>query len=142
MKNAGFVLLILTLTMTWSCKDRTSARRDSEQGSLLVAGKPKASDIDAIESSLSKNSCVKSIHRWQRSYAFNGNKRNGIDRSTIRFEYRSAGKFGFADSRNVFETENWVDLDDRQYDLVVGTYEVAHSRLNVEYCGPNVASGP
>jgi hypothetical protein len=142
MKNYGFALLILTLTMAWSCKDGTSTRHDSDQGSLPAAGKPKASDIDAIEASLSGNACVKSIHRWQRFYAFDGNKHKGLDLSRIRFEYRSAGKFGFVDSRNVSATEDWVNLDDRQYDMVLGTYDVPNSRLNVEYCGPNVPNGP
>lgn len=105
--------------------------------------RPAAAVIDRIEERLARHPCVGDLARWQRLYSFEMSDRRGaepahVDETTVAFMLRQAGVNGFRPVRRVTAPLVWVNVDDRIYDFVSGSFNVASGKLSVDHCGPNV----
>jgi RHS repeat-associated protein len=101
--------------------------------------KPPLDVIGRIEAQLSQQSCIGSLSRWERSYAYGIDAHTGeVDEQIVEFNYRQAGVHGFRDQRIVTFPNAWVDVDDRRYDLAYGEFHPATDRLTLTFCGANL----
>jgi hypothetical protein len=95
--------------------------------------------LDHIDAALSQNACVGNLAKWDRLYSFNHKRGDPeVDESVIHFQFREAGRYDFKAGRRTTMPLEWLNLDDRQYDLVSGHLDVPSRNLVIEYCGPNV----
>jgi hypothetical protein len=81
------------------------------------------------------------MDRWERRYWFSqAGQASAPDNSTIDFDFRQAGFEEFRAGRNIHSAPHLgvFDVDDREYNLAVGTYDVKADRLSIEACGPNM----
>ena len=99
---------------------------------------PKPRAVSHLESLLQSSDCVGDIRRWNRTYS-NGldEKRGGIDPAKIRFRLIEAGKLGIRPARHIVASSRFPTIDDRPFRVVYGTYDVASSRITIEFCGQN-----
>jgi hypothetical protein len=111
--------------------------------SSAAADRPDSAMIDKLERKLSPNPCIGSLARWSRSYSFERDPESRrVVRRIVTFLYEEAGKFEFKAGRHIFAPgEVPINLDDRQYMIAFGTYDLQSDKIEVGACGPNVG-GP
>jgi len=105
---------------------------------VMAHPKPPAGLIDAVEAQVAGNDCVGGLDRWERFYSFGLNNEREVDESKILFHFREAGVHGFLRGRRVTTPAEWVNIDDRDYDLVFGSFDRTSGKLVVDFCGPNL----
>ena len=97
--------------------------------------------LDRMDAALSQNACVGNLAKWERLYSFNHNRGEPeVDESIIQFQFREAGRYDFKAGRRTTMPLEWLNLDDRQYDLVSGHLDVPARNLVIDHCGPNKGS--
>ncbi|WP_156405458.1 hypothetical protein [Sphingomonas sp. Root710] len=109
--------------------------------------------IDKIERSLSIIPCVGQMSRWARLYNYKSEPSflagfvnlsdtgRWYDFSKIEITYFQAGIEGYRTGRILHSGTPMVDIDDREYDLVRGEYDIASKRARIWACGPNMSPG-
>lgn len=100
--------------------------------------KPPAGLIDAVEAQVANERCVGNLSRWERLYSFGLDDKREVDETKILFGYRQAGVYGFQSGKRATSPAAWVMLDDRDYDLVSGSFDRTSGHLVIESCGPNL----
>jgi hypothetical protein len=128
----AMALISVSLVAACGAGERNASTEEGEAGS-----KPSLEAIQKIESDISHDPCVGPVDHWQRLYAYRDK-----DERIIGFLYREAGRFGFVPGVTVRNAEDWDAIDDRPYKRVDGSYDIATSRLSVEYCGLNAPDDP
>ena len=132
-------------------------------GILLLSGcsdglwpqAPDAAVIDQIEAKLAKVRCVGPMNKWERHYSFAstqsllaqvvsfGQQRRWFDYRKIKIDYYQAGRYGFQSRRILFKGAEPSGIDDRQFDLVFGDYDIPTHTTVIWACGPNMSEdGP
>ena len=103
---------------------------------LMVAARPSASLVDRVESRLASHPCVGDLRRWQRLYSFAVTRPSftASDQSRVAFVFRQAGVYGFVSGRRITAPEICVQIDDRNYNMVSGYYDLRSERLVIEFC--------
>jgi hypothetical protein len=99
--------------------------------------KPPANLIDAVEAQVARDPCVRNLDKWERLYSFGLDDRREVDESKVSFKYGRAGVYGIQAGKRVTAPEVWIMPDDRDYELVFGSYDRTSGKLSIEYCGPN-----
>jgi hypothetical protein len=107
--------------------------------------RPTSDLLDQVEAALARHPCVGDLHRWQRLYSFSttgtGPNRS-VDEGEIAFMLREAGVEGFKDERRTTAPHAFLAVDDRDYDVAFGTFDLRSRALMIEYCGANLPHGP
>jgi hypothetical protein len=107
--------------------------------SATSLGKPSPAVINRIERILSEKQCVKPLTRWWRHYAYWHEGR--IDRRYVNVWFVEAGHDGLRAGRHITEPEPPM-LDDSQFRLVSGKYEIATGRFVTLICSLNHPEKP
>jgi hypothetical protein len=114
---------------------------------------PDARVVDDIEGKLSKVPCIGPMSRWERHYSFSsgpsdltsiltfGGWRRWFDYNSIGISYRQAGFEEFRPRRVLYRGSEPMVIDDRQYDLVFGHYDVPSHTAYIWTCGLNFSGG-
>ena len=97
-------------------------------------GKPAPQIIDRVERTLSKNRCVKPLSQWWRHYAFW--HQGTTDTRFIKVWFIEAGHDHLPAGRFITQPEPPA-VDDSQFRLVSGKYEIATDRFVQFKCGFN-----
>lgn len=112
---------------------------------------PDARVADEIEAKLRNVPCVDSIDRWERHYVFSsttsllaellsfGTNDRWFDYSSIDIRYYQAGFEEFKAGR-VLGRSRLPMADDREYDLVIGRYDIQTHTAFLWACGPNMGA--
>ena len=100
--------------------------------------KPPASLVDVVEAQVARDPCVKDLGQWERIYSFGLNDKREVDETKVLFDYRQAGVHGFQSGRRVMAPGEWMMPDDRDYDLVIGSFDRTSGKLIIEACGSNL----
>ncbi|MEP9400850.1 hypothetical protein [Sphingomonas sp. VNH70] len=105
-----------------------------------AANTPDEALVDRIEDKLVATECVGSLNRWYRSYWFARDRSGSIDRNTVAIDLRQAGfdEFGHGRHRLDARPTREFDVDDRDYWIASGSFDVANGRLTLRFCGPNM----
>ncbi len=99
---------------------------------------PSPEVIDRIEQRLSANSCIGSMERWSRRYAYGLNTQTGEAKTdTIGFLFQEANRYEFREGRVVVTPEKFITIDDRPYRIATGTFSPATGKLELNSCGQN-----
>ena len=105
---------------------------------LVNSPRPPARLIEEIEQEISLDPCVRSLDRWERLYTFALDEQQKVDEDKIVIHFRQAGVHGFKAGRRIGYPLEGVNVDDRQYELVWGSYDRRTGKLSIKFCGPNV----
>jgi hypothetical protein len=102
--------------------------------------RPPTALVDSVEARLTTHPCVGQLARWQRLYSFGMPDRSlpdaaGVDERMVAFRLREAGVYGFKSERRVTPPLVWVNIDERSYDFVDGSFNVATGEVLIEHCG-------
>lgn len=109
---------------------------------------PETRTADEIEARLSKVPCIGPMSRWERHYSFAskpfldglfGWQNRWYDYSTIEISYRQAGFDEFRPRRVLYHGSEPLGIDDRNYELVFGHYDIPAHTAYIWACGPNFA---
>lgn len=100
--------------------------------------KPPASLIEAVEAKVAHDPCVGDLNKWERLYSFGLDDEREVDESKVWFAFREAGVFGFRAGRRVTAPGEWVNIDNRDYNLIFGTFDRTTGKLVIDACGPNL----
>ena len=100
--------------------------------------RPSAALVDAVEAKIAHDPCVGDLNKWERLYSFGLDDEREVDENTVLFDFREAGVFGFRAGRRVTAPAEWVNIDDRDYDLVFGKFDRTTGKLVIDACGPNL----
>jgi hypothetical protein len=105
-----------------------------------------------IEAKLSKVPCIGSMSRWERRYSYSsrpsdlakiltfGSSGRWYKYNSVEIDYRQAGFDEFRAGRVFYRGAGPFEIDDRQYNLVLGHYNTATHTAYVWACGPNFSS--
>lgn len=113
---------------------------------------PDARLADEIEAKLSQVRCVGSIGHWERHYNFRskpsllaslislGTSDRWFDYRTIDIGYYQAGFEEFRARRFLYKgvDERRFDVDDRDYNVVFGHFDIPTHTVSLWACGPNM----
>jgi hypothetical protein len=114
-----------------------------------LARAPDARLADEIEAKLSKIGCIGPMSRWERHYSYSarpstlatmltlGRSNLWFNYNSIEIDYRQAGFEEFRSRRVLYSGLEPVAIDDRNYDLVLGHYDVPARTAYIWACGPN-----
>lgn len=125
--------------LEWDCPRMDPDSRQLCQR-VMALRRPSSDLIDRVEARLTRHPCVKDLSRWQRLYSFAGAAPGDprlVDETRISFKFREAGLYDFIEERRITAPEIWVNLDHRDYELVIGYFDLRNDRRNVEHCGSN-----
>lgn len=100
--------------------------------------KPDVELINKVEKLLNGEPCVGSTDQWRRIYA-NGvdTQFGGVDPTKVRFRLVEAGKHGIVAGREIVSAKEFVVIDDRDLQVIFGSFDRNTQSINIEYCGPN-----
>lgn len=110
---------------------------------------PDASVADEIEAKLSRVPCVGPMSRWERHYSFSsrpstlativtfGTSDRWYKYDSVEIGYMQAGFEEYRPRRVLYHGWEPTGIDDRQYDLVLGHFEVPAHTAYIWACGPN-----
>ena len=112
---------------------------------------PDARFADEIEAKLRNVPCVGSMSRWERHYVYSpepsplaslltfGTNDRWFNYRSIDIAYYQAGFEEFRAGRVLgsHDKPGQFDIDDRQYDLVFGHYDIPTHKAYIWACGPN-----
>ncbi len=119
--------------------------------------KPTESEMDRVEAALEREGCIGELKDWLRRYHYKlefspeesvaawKEKREprptAYDKSIIEVDLREANFEKFAGGRRSYSNypEGSGGIDDRDYRMAFGTFDVATGRLNLVACGENMA---
>lgn len=101
---------------------------------------PTTESINRIEEVLARDNCILTMQRWNRQYYFRVNAyTRELDRSKVDFVYRQAGRFGLKATREITTFEQaMVEIDDRDYLMAYGYYDISSDRVSLTRCGENI----
>lgn len=143
-----FVIAALLTQTVGSCGEPSSSRNDLPDGitpemaeryeRIANHRKPSGGLVDAVEVQVARDRCVGDLNRWERLYSFGLNDIREVDETKILFHYRQAGVYGFQAGRKVTTPAAWVNLDDRDYALVSGSFDRPSGKLVIDFCGQNL----
>ncbi len=115
---------------------------------------PDALVADEIETKLRTVPCVGALNRWERHYTFSsepsllatlvtfGASDRWYNYTSIDIEYFQAGFEEFRAGRRLRPHRPRTMLDDREYDLVFGQYDILTGTGSLSACGPNMGDAP
>lgn len=115
---------------------------------------PRAEIVDDIERKLAAIPCISPLSRWERHYSFKSRPtalaeiitltENGrwFDYETVKISYRQANFEEFREGRVIHKGHERIGIDDRNYDVVFGDYDVRSGTAEIWACGPNMSSEP
>ena len=96
--------------------------------------------VSQIERRMSQSQCVGKLSDWERLYSYGYNHHShSADISNVEIIYRQAGVHGFKSGARAGRPGEWVNLDDRRYRTILGSYELSRNHLTITYCGNNTA---
>jgi hypothetical protein len=114
---------------------------------------PDARMVDEIEAKLAKVPCIGPMSRWERHYSFSSDPSDltailtfggwwrWFDYNSIDISYRQAGFEEFRSRRILYHGWEPVGIDDRNFKLVLGHYDVPTRKAYIWACGPNFSNG-
>lgn len=109
---------------------------------------PQSRTVDEIEAKLSKVPCIGSMSRWERHYSFAskpflgglfGWRTRWYDYNKVAIRYRQAGFEEFKARRIFHHGDEPLGIDDREYDVAFGHYELPTRTAFMWACGPNMS---
>lgn len=143
-----FVIAALLIQTVGSCGEPSASRNDLPDGitpemaeryeRIMNHRKPSMGLVEVVEAQVARNRCVGDLNRWERLYSFGLNDRREVDETKILFHYRQAGVYGFKVGRKVTTPAEWVNLDDRDYEFVSGSFDRPSGKLVIDFCRPNL----
>ncbi len=102
---------------------------------------PDEAVIDGIERELSGHACIGDVDQWERIYFFardHDSIREAADTNKIWIRFKQAGVHEFRAGRRIVTFDEGAGgIDDRQYRMVSGDYDVSSGRISIEHCGWN-----
>lgn len=110
--------------------------------------------VDRIEKGLTAVPCIGPMSKWARLYSYKSEPSflagfvnladNGrwYDFSVIEIRYFQAGFEGYRSGRILYDGTPRFDIDDREYDLVVGEYDISSRTAHIDACGPSMSNDP
>jgi hypothetical protein len=105
--------------------------------------RPPQEIITRIEEQLAGRTCVRNLARWQRLFSYHYNPQTKLlDRGTIDFHFKEAGRFGIKAGRQITAPDAWMTVDDTPIQMVWGRYSVATNQITIEFCGNNEGETP
>jgi len=128
--------------LEWRCETFEDLYVRGSCERYMAHRRPDHALTDRVEARLASHSCVGDLNRWQRLFSFSTRQDapREIDESKVAFSFRQAGVEGFRSERRITAPEVWVQIDDRNYDFIVGYFDLATSELTIDHCGPNTAT--
>ena len=106
--------------------------------------RPSAALVSRIEALALRDSCVGSLDRWWREYAFAvtyGPKGIEVHRNVVQVSMIEAGHHGHRAGRFIVAEPAPPELDDSQFKLAFGEYDIASGRFTRWVCGQNWPAG-
>ncbi len=113
---------------------------------ILLAEKhppPPAKLLDSVEANLTAlgDNCVGNPKQWYRSYSYAlDHEKGGVDTNSVWITLRRGGhyqaKVGTRDAKALDE----LGIDDSQYEIATGDYDVRRQKVTLDDCGPNLGS--
>lgn len=112
---------------------------------------PDARLADEIEAKLKNVSCVGPMNRWERHYTYSsrpsllalvlsfGTSNRWLNYESVDIAYYQAGFAEFRGGR-VLGHRSPPKIDDRQYNLVFGHYDIPDHTAYIWACGPNLSN--
>lgn len=104
-----------------------------------ASDKPSVALVKQIEGKLSRDRCVRPLARWWRHYAYWHEGRT--DTRYVNVWFVEAGHNGIRSGRVITEPQPPL-LDDSQFRLVSGKYEISTGRFVRLFCGLNHPGKP
>lgn len=99
---------------------------------------PTSVQIDDVEQALSRQSCIGDLAHWARRYSYAVDYAHGrVNDDAVWFDLREAGRFGFQSERKIGKPRDFAEIDDRQFLIATGTYDLKSHRLTMDSCGQN-----
>ena len=151
MKRAAPLLALSLLLLLSACGKENGVKADGPAPQLIGTPaqwarfarvvrhrRPTADAIDRLEATLAQNACVGSMDRWGRFYSYGLDSAGEVDEAKIDFYFRQAGIHGFRAERRITAPDEWANLDDGDYRLVIGSFDRASARIDIQVCGPNL----
>jgi len=140
----GWVLFAISSVTTGPGADDARAPRDELAKRLRAFEEdrsyplPTRSDIDAADQVLARQPCIGKLNKWHRRYAGRIDWQNGrVDRDVLWFSFRQAGLYGYEAGRKVGRLADIAEIDDRQFRLASGTYNLRTRQVSFDSCGTN-----
>jgi hypothetical protein len=112
---------------------------------------PDATVADEIEAKLARVPCVGPISRWERHYSFASRPSawaelltfskagRWFDYNKVEIRYHQAGFEEFRSRRIIHRGAELMGIDDRDFDLVFGEYDIPNRTAVIWACGPNMS---
>ncbi|WP_141396453.1 MULTISPECIES: hypothetical protein [Sphingomonas] len=106
-----------------------------------TSDKPTLFVINQIESKLRSVKCIAPLTKWERSYWYSRDGNGDINHNSVEIDFRQAGFEEFKHGRYVLEAPpiRQFDVDDRDYQIVFGSFNVSKKRLSLQACGRNIS---
>jgi len=111
------------------------------------ADRPSVALVNRIEALALRDSCVRPLDQWWRQYVFAvtyGPKGREVHRNVVQVSMIEAGHNGHRAGRFIVAQPAPPELDDSQFKLAFGEYDIASGRFTRWVCGQNwpVGRGP
>lgn len=105
-----------------------------------ISNKPTPAIINQIEDRLKALKCVAPVGKWERSYWYSRDKAGHVDRNSIEIDLRQAGFEEFKHGRYILDAPpiRIFDVDDRDYEIAFGSFNVSKKHIRLQSCGPNI----
>ena len=112
---------------------------------------PDSATVDQIEAKLTKVPCIGSMSRWSRLYYYESHptffaeashfteRARWYDYQKIQIQYFQAGFEGYRPGRVLYRGSPDIGIDDRDYNLVDGEYDIPSHTAHIWACGPNMS---
>ena len=105
-----------------------------------TSNKPTRAVINQIEGRLRAIKCVGPLSKWERSYWYSRDRAGHVDHNSVEIDLRQAGFEEFKHGRYVLDAAptRIFDVDDRDYEIAFGSFDVSKERISLQSCGPNM----
>lgn len=101
--------------------------------------RPTDATLNRIERRLGQDACIGDLKNWSRTYSY-AQQSEKWSTDLVEFRFVRPGNDGARPGRFIDQKRS-ASLDDRNYELVYGSYKISTDELDVWACGWNAGPG-